>query len=288
MNFKIAYRPLYILTFIFSVGFLTFQFLRKRIKCYLSVRVITGVLIICVLSAPFNSTFSSIKQVIPYLHEFSWDKKLMQLDYFLHFENHPWRLLQPILNSETILRIVDIAYILWFLILIFFCFWMAWSSKRKLRVQFFIVTLLVWIVLGSCFGTIFSSAGPCYYTNVVLNDHNPYQELMETLNSIHHKGTLFSIKNQVGLWEAKQSNNWLPFGGISAMPSIHVAMALVFALIGWKISFFLGVVFTIYATIIGIGSVILCWHYAIDGYFSIVATLLLWVLVGRFNSRLDI
>ena len=77
------------------------------------------------------------------------------------------------------------------------------------------------------------------------------------------------------------AKEWLPFGGISAMPSIHVAMAVVFALLGMRVNCWLGIVLIAYAVIIQIGSVILGWHYAIDGYVSIILTILLWKLVGK-------
>jgi hypothetical protein len=178
---------------------------------------------------------------------------------------------------------------LWFLVLIFFCLWMAWSSRRRLRVQFFISCLLVWIVLGSVMGTIFSSAGPCYYEKVIASGvtENPYQPMLSKLATYHESQPLWAVSNQIGLWNAKVTDRWLPFGGISAMPSIHVAMAVLFALTAWRVSKLLGLLFVFYASIVQIGAVVLAWHYAIDGYFSIVAAILIWTVVGRLiDNRL--
>jgi hypothetical protein len=120
---------------------------------------------------------------------------------------------------------------MWFIFLIFFTLWMAWSKRRKLRKIFFISTILVWSLLGSGLGTIFYSAGPCYYSNVVVDGlPDPFNSLMERLQDVHETHFLWAIFNQNGLWKAKVLENWLPFGGISAMPSVHVAMAMLFAL----------------------------------------------------------
>ena len=77
----------------------------------------------------------------------------------------------------------------------------------------------------------------------------------------------------------------MPFGGISAMPSIHVAMAMIFMLTGWRANKLLGIVLTLYALIIQIGSILLAWHYAIDGYFSIVFTILIWNVIGKLLEK---
>lgn len=66
------------------------------------------------------------------------------------------------------------------------------------------------------------------------------------------------------------------------MPSLHIAIAVLLALVGWRINRFIGVLLTAYVFIILIGSIILGWHYAVDGYASIVLTILLWKLVNKY------
>jgi hypothetical protein len=73
--------------------------------------------------------------------------------------------------------------------------------------------------------------------------------------------------------------------GISAMPSIHVSAAVLFALLGWRVDRRLGIGFTIFAIVIMIGSVHLAWHYAIDGYLSAALTLVIWWVCGWWVGR---
>jgi hypothetical protein len=271
----------------FSVLFLIVQILRGKTWQYINTQSISGFIIILLLLVPFQSTFSSIKQIIPLINKYSWDTSLMRLDYFLHFGRHPWEILEIFINSERLLRAIDILYMFWFIFLFIFCCWMAWSSDRKLRLQYFISSLLVWILLGSIFGTIFSSVGPCYYQNVIeINDAvNPYQNLLGKLEIYHENKALWAIFNQIGLWNSQATHNWLPFGGISAMPSIHVAMAIIFLLTSFKVNKWLGILFAIYALAVQIGSVVLGWHYAVDGYFGAVATVIIWVFIGNLLER---
>jgi hypothetical protein len=72
----------------------------------------------------------------------------------------------------------------------------------------------------------------------------------------------------------------MPFVGISAMPSVHVAVAVLFAVLGWRTAAWLGWLFTGYACVVLIGSVHLGWHYAVDGYVSAVVAPLIWALTG--------
>ena len=67
------------------------------------------------------------------------------------------------------------------------------------------------------------------------------------------------------------------------MPSLHIAMATLFALVGWTIDRRLGIAATLFAVGIFIGSIHLGWHYAVDGYVSAPATVMLWLLAGWLN-----
>ena len=156
--------------------------------------------------------------------------------------------------------------------------------RRKLRAQFFLSFMLVWILAGTILAILFFSAGPCYY-GWVTGSENPFQPLMKYLDSVHGTNFLFAVKFQRGLWGAYQHSEILPFGGISAMPSVHVATAVIIALAGLRVNRLLGILLVAYAAMIQIGSVHLGWHYAIDGYFSSVLAVLIWGITGRAVNR---
>ena len=85
------------------------------------------------------------------------------------------------------------------------------------------------------------------------------------------------------MWAADGSNG---IGrGISAMPSMHLSIATVFALLGWKISRFWGMAGIIFLVLILLGSVHLGYHYAVDGYAAILATVGIWWLSGILVSK---
>jgi membrane-associated phospholipid phosphatase len=89
--------------------------------------------------------------------------------------------------------------------------------------------------------------------------------------------------------EATQAGTNLDFAsGISAMPSMHVAMATLFAIAGFRRSRLLGGIFTVYALTIWVASVHLGWHYALDGVVGAAMMGALWSLskpIARILAR---
>lgn len=276
---------------IFTGLFFLFHIWNNSYRCLSSRRYVIGFLTIFILMPLFKSTFASYKQSIPLIHSFSWDISLMRLDYIFHFGHHPWRLLEPMLSSPMLIRAIDILYSSWFYLLFLSCLWMAWTPRRSLRLCYLVSTLLVWILIGSFLASIFSSAGPCFYSHVVSTNNDPYAPLMRRLSeiselTIRNNGRhLHATFNQAGLWEGMITGTWGPFGGISAMPSIHLAMATLYAWLAFEIRKWLGWISIAYVVLILIGSIILGWHYAIDGYAGIILASLIWLGIKRLVYR---
>jgi membrane-associated phospholipid phosphatase len=79
--------------------------------------------------------------------------------------------------------------------------------------------------------------------------------------------------------------------GISAFPSIHVAMATLFVLVAWPFGVVLRILSLAFLTVIFVGSVDLGWHYSVDGYASMIFTCAIYGSVGwlqrRFSRRAE-
>ena len=246
---------------------------------------IASFLAACALAPLFFSTFGSFKRMIPILNPFSWDPAFMAWDRWLHLGEHPWRLLQPLLGTPLASSTISFAYNLWFFVLIFTFIWQALSAKRqRLRMQFLIAFPLTWILLGTVLAAALASGGPVYYGRITGLD-DPFAPLMTYLNAAQEHYPIWSLRVQDMLWASHQRGGAVFGSGISAMPSLHVAMTVLMAIVGWKTHRVLGIGYTVFALIIMIGSVHLGWHYAIDGYVSAVAVVPIWWLAGRLASR---
>jgi hypothetical protein len=272
--------------------------LQDIIKNYFSLNRFAGFILIYALLPVVISIFESLKKAIPLVKPFHWDTFLMELDYLIHFNNHPWTLFSPILANTIAIRLIDILYITWFWLLNIITFWLAWSNRRKLRMQFFTTNLLILFLIGNLLATVFSSAGPCYYEIVTgVSQQNPYTPLLDKLHSIeddslpadrphpvNDNSPIIALELQDKLWDNYIHNASAYCEYISAMPSVHVAFATLFALTVMRVNIYFGIIFWIYWAIIQLGSVILGWHYAVDGYFSTILTIGLWKICGYFNE----
>jgi hypothetical protein len=232
----------------------------------------------------FAGTFSLSKLLISKINPFVWDVTFAHWDRVLHFGYAPWELLQPVLGRPLITWTVNWFYNAWFGVMAFVWIWQAFSMRDKLlRLQFFYALLLAWILLGSVAATIFSSAGPCFY-GLVIDGQDPFAPLLAYLQDANRHEEVWALKTQAELWQTHTSGELRLGGGVSAMPSLHVTMAFLIFLVCWRTSKIYGALAFGFFLLILIGSVHLAWHYAIDGYFAVPATLLIWWLSGRLAA----
>lgn len=123
----------------------------------------------------------------------------------------------------------------------------------------------------------FMSAGPIYFEQVTGDAR--FRDLLDYLD--FSRDMPFSNLTVADfLWASYLQAGAEKGSGISAFPSLHLAMATLWTVTFWKSRPRLGYVFLGYTVLIQVGSVHLGWHYAIDGYVSIAATLAAWWLFG--------
>lgn len=234
----------------------------------------------------FGGTFTVVKASIPSIAPFAWDQSFEELDRWLHGGVAPWELLQPLLGRPIITHAINWAYNFWFYFLSLIWVWQAFQSRdKRLRLRFFLALILGWVLIGNVAAMVFSSAGPCYFGRITgLPD--PYTPLMAYLHKVDEIHTIWALGAQEMLWNNYSLRDVTLGSGISAMPSMHVAVATLFALVCWGTKRWLGIVMTIYAAIIMIGSVHLGWHYAVDGYAGAAGMLAIWWVAGRLVDRI--
>lgn len=203
-----------------------------------------------------------MKVMLPLVSGFWADPLFASLDYLI-FGQDPWRLSHSLLGGLT--PLIDWIYASWVpvkLIFLFAVFFLPPSTRKTQALIAYFLTMACG-VLGQYLG---ASAGPIFYERLDLGDRFAGLPISPwvTISSDY-------------LWSAYLRGGGHPGGGISAMPSMHVAIALWMALVVRGYLPRLQIIAWAYFTAIFIGSVHLGWHYAVDGIVSCVFVLFVWL-----------
>lgn len=238
-------------------------------------RILAGYVLLVTL-VPFMATFTAMKSFIG-LHGFTADVPLADFDRWLHLGVDPVVFLHRVLDYGAVWRFFAFFYGPgWLLWVNGFVFWMAVAPPSSdIRKRFFISHIFAWVVLGNFVAWLVISAGPAFFAEVTGNADR-FASVLATVGA----NTLSDGKGirdlQTYLWDLYELRS-SGFGmGISAFPSLHVAMATLCALVALEINRVLAIAGAIIVIVVQIGSVLFVWHYAIDGYFSVAVMVALW------------
>lgn len=261
------------------------RYLRTHLTAYLTRQRLLHTLPALLTIPVFATSFTVAKAAVPLLQPYAWDRRLAALDQRLHGGVQPWLLLQGMIGYPPVTALLNLAYHVWFLILFTMLYWLVFSTERvQLRMQFLLSFVITWSLLGNVAAAVLSSAGPCYY-HLVAGGPDPYAALMHYLHVADGHIPVLALEVQDMLWQGYQHHIGASGLTISAMPSMHVATAMLLALAGWRVGRGLGIALSVFAALILVGSIHLGWHYAVDGYVGAIGAFLIWRLVGWLQGR---
>jgi hypothetical protein len=259
-------------------------FWKATLGGYLSRRVLGGFVVALICMPVFYATYRDWKTAVPAIVPFYFDPWFEAAERWLHGGRHPWEWLHGFLGQPMRTQVIDNLYIFWFQVQFGVVLWMSLTRRRWLRARFFITYILMYILLGHLMATAFSSVGPPYYGRVVAGT-DPFEPLMRYLHGLNDDAILYAVDIQARLWDGYVGTYDGPISGIAAFPSLHVGAATVFLLVGLSVHPVAAVLFFAFLVVTLAGSVHLGWHYALDGYVSIVAVVGFWALSGPLTRR---
>jgi hypothetical protein len=214
-----------------------------------------------------------------------WDRTFAHIGRAL-FGQSPWAITHVYFGTVAGTRLLDWAY----RSLLLFMFGLplltaAFVTDARKRFRILFAWTASWILIGTLAGWFFASAGPCYYNSFVAYDPD-YAELHRRLAEIGRLAAaegrpIASLTYQSDLLMTYRAHVFAPGGGISAMPSMHVAMVTLVALAGWQFNRLLGIVGAYLVFAVWIATIHFGWHYFLDGPVGAAMMVALWLGAKR-------
>lgn len=228
------------------------------------------------------TSFNSFKQAIRPGAGFGFDPYLALWDRALFAGVDPWRVTHALFGGPQVAWWINAIYHPWFVPMalgVFLCALMP--SRSVLAARYLMSFAAVWILLGSVMAYFMPSAGPVYYARFHPGP-DPFYPLIALLQDYHlgltSAGGLGAVDIQAILLANHETAPLSLGGGISAMPSVHNGLAILFACAAFAVRPWAGWAASAYAFLIWIGSVHLGWHYALDGIVAAVVVLPVWIM----------
>jgi hypothetical protein len=230
------------------------------------------------------TAYSTVKTMLPFGRGFPYEEVVATADAFIH-GGDPWHFLHRLVDADSLGVAIDFLYAkCWLLYWVALGFWICVSGRASpVRTRYVISLVVTWGLLGNVVAGLAKSAGPIFYERVT-GDGQRFGELSMILDTLAAQGAYAKGISDY-LWGFYQERSVGVGSGISAFPSMHVAIAMLNALfireILGRLAAFLA---WSYLAFILFGSVYLGWHYAVDGYASIVLVAIIY-WAGRRISR---
>lgn len=249
-------------------------------KCreYFSDPLLWARLAIPTLMAPvFLASFTVLKSLIGMRLGFGWDATFANLDSAI-FGTDPWRLTHAVFGPWAT-RYLQFWHVVWGGIMAFSMVLVPLLTPRVQGARFLLAMFLVWLVTGLLLAAVFSSAGPCFAYKFHPDLAARFEPLRVSLRQML-AGNGAILMTQAYLAEYWNAPIATQGGGISAFPSVHVAVAVLYVLAAWRY-LPLRIVAIAFAITIWIGSIHTGYHYAVDGLATLIIVPVCWVVSGR-------
>ena len=218
-----------------------------------------------------SAAFGSLKAGIPLITPFWFDVPISKAEAPL-FDQH-------LLGGATSWSVpfFDHIYGTFVLTHIFAVLVLLASAPSPLKTRALVSLALAWLIIGTFGAYALSSAGPIFF------DRAYGSQSFAALDAMLRKNAPLSVMTAEALWSAHESGVPMFGNGISAMPSMHVALTLWLALLLHRTRFALAGWF--YYALIWAGSVVLGWHWFSDGLVGSLAMLAIWALCGVMSPQ---
>lgn len=229
------------------------------------------------LIASGASLFLPLKYAIPREVPFWLDVPLALGERHL-FGTDPWRVADHLFGWALVP--VDRIYGLWLPVQSLALFSVMVLPPSPAKSRSLIAYGLAWFLLGVVAAVAFASVGPIFYDRLL--GRHEFAGLAARLGG----GGAWMVRREAdAMWASLASGRPGLVAGISAMPSLHVAISFWLWLTARDLTPRLAPVALAYATFMWIASVQLGWHYVSDGLVGALSMMAVWWLAQKIDGN---
>jgi hypothetical protein len=231
-----------------------------------------------ILLAIGASLFLPLKSAIPQILPFWLDPPLARAERAV-FTTDPWFLLDRLFGWAAVP--IDSVYALWLPTQLLCLFMIVTEPPSTAKSRALIAYVLAWFLLGVAAALLLSSAGPIFHDRIF--GDAAFAALPETLRN---RGAWIVLAESDRMWSSLSSGTPDIVSGISAVPSIHVAISVWMFLAARTLSPRAAPIALAYAVFVWVASVQLGWHYVTDGLVGIIGMIAVWAMSRAVERHL--
>ena len=229
----------------------------------------------------FFASFTATKTAIPFLVGYSWDPFWAQADRII-FGDDAWRITQHWLGNRAALPLEWSYALAWGIGLIFVMALVPLNASARFTSKFYTALMASWLIGGVGLAYALSAAGPVFANLVTNHRGEQFADLHAFLSSNVRSYSPIRL-TQDYLAAELHSHIAVKGGGISAMPSMHLATVTIYILGARRTPWLIPSI--LFWILIFVGSAYFGYHYWIDGLVAALVAGIAWVSADKMLPK---
>lgn len=225
----------------------------------------------------FIGGYTWAKCSIPYVVGYGWERIWADADAAL-FGTDGWRILHAVFPPWLAPWWTYFYAVVWGLALGIVGSLVSAFASHRFTATFFTALMLSWFIGGFVAAYSVSAAGPVFAHLVDPSLAARFEPLRARLIDLLGPDDIV-MRSQGYLAAGMKLKFAIKGGGVSAMPSMHIATSTIFVLAAWKSRWLVPAIVFLLLTFLG--SIYLGYHYAVDAPVAAIIAVICWFAAGR-------